>query len=93
MASPFVFGIHRDGSPACYLSFLTFWLMLRPLIYYPRFEEFMIPSLDGFVDGDRDELLLCSISALRKYMSRTEQYCPGISNLFISMTEKKRQVS
>ena len=57
-----------------------------------RFEEFLIPSLDDFVGGDRDELVLSSIGALRRCLSCTEQYHSEFLNLFISMTEKKKQV-
>ena len=31
----------------------------NPSIHDPRFEEFMISSLDDFVDSERDKLLLC----------------------------------
>ena len=51
----------------------------------PRFDEFTIPSLDDFVGGERDELLLPPIRGLRKYLARMEQYCPAISGLFISV--------
>ena len=58
-----------------------------------RFEEFLVPSLDDFVGDDRDELLLCPIRALRKYLSWTEQYYPGIEGLFISTGRHKKRVS
>ena len=50
-------------------------------------------SLDDFVGGDRDELLLCPIRTLRKYLSQIEQYCPSIEGLFISMGRHKKKVS
>ena len=67
--------------------FLTSWL--RPRIL----EEFSVPPLDNFVGGDWDELLLCPIKALRKYLTRTEQYRPGIEGLFISTGRRKKWVS
>ena len=42
-------------------------------IHEPWFEEFTIPCLDDFMDVDRDEMLLCSIRAFRKYLSSMEQ--------------------
>ena len=38
----------------------------NPSIYDPRFEEFVIPYLDDFIDGGRNEHLLCPIRAFRK---------------------------
>ena len=73
--------------------FLTLWLRPRILSFLTRFEEFLIPFIDDFVDGDRDELLLCPIRALHKYLSRTEQYCSGIEGLFASTGRHKKQVS
>ena len=64
----------------------------NPLIYDPRFEEFMIPSLDN-VDGDRDELPMCPFIALRKCLSLTKQYHPEISTPFVSTNKLKKQVS
>ena len=61
------------------------------MVHDHRFEEFTIPSLDDFVDGDRDELLLCPMRALKKYPSWMEQYLPDISNQFVSATEKDEQ--
>ena len=37
-------------------------------IQNPRFKEFTILSLDNFLDGERDEMLLCPISALSKHL-------------------------
>ena len=56
----------------------------------PCFDEF----LDDFVDGDRDEFLLCLIRALKKDLSRMEQYHPDIKGgLFISTGVRKERVS
>ena len=49
------------------------------------FEELIIIN---FVDGDRDKMLPCAIRAIRKHLSRMEQYCPGCANLFVSLTKK-----
>ena len=62
-------------------------------IYDSRFEEFMVPLIDDFIGGDRDEILLCPVHAVRWYVSWTEQYHPGISSLSISTSERKKQAS
>ena len=59
----------------------------------PRSDEFSIPPLDDFVDNDRNELLLSPIRALEKFLSRMEQYCPGIEGLFMSTGVRKKRVS
>ena len=64
-----------------------------PLVHNPRFEEFTVPSSMNFVDGDRDEMLLCPKRVLKKYLGGMEQYCPACANLFISVTKKKKWVS
>ena len=65
----------------------------NPSVHAPRFKQFMIPSLDDFVDVDRDKLMLCPIRILRKSQSRTEQYCLEISNLFAPTTKRKKRAS
>ena len=52
-----------------------------------------MPSLDDFVGDYRDELLLCLIRSLWKYLSRMEQCRPGIEGLFISTGRRKERVS
>ena len=42
-----------------------------PSVHDPRFEGFTVPSMNDFVDSDRDEALLCPIRALRKNLART----------------------
>ena len=59
----------------------------------PRFDEFPVPSLDDFVNSDRDELLLCPIRTLQKYLSQTKQYYPDIEGLFIFAGMRKKRVS
>ena len=42
---------------------------------------------------ERDKLLLCSMRAMKKYLSQTEQYYPDISDMFFCMSERKERVS
>ena len=44
-----------------------------------RFEVYTIPSVDDFVDGVRDKLLLWPFRALRKHLSQIEQFRPEVS--------------
>ena len=77
---------HSHGWKSCTFSFLPD-LMAKtqnPSVPDSRFEKFSVPSLDDFVGDDRDELLLCLIWALRKNLSRTEQYRPGTEGLCVS---------
>ena len=48
-----------------------------PLVHVPRFEEFIHPSLDVFVGGDRDKVLLCPSGTLR-------DICPGWSSTVLT---------
>ena len=89
MAFPSGFVSRTDSHPRS-RSFLTSWPKPRILPYVTCFEEFSVPSLDDFVGDDRDELLLCPIRALRKYLSQTEQYRLGIEGLFMSTGPVKR---
>ena len=54
---------HSCGWGSVTFSFLPDFVAKtqNPSVPDPRFEEFTVPSLDDFVDGDWDELLLCSI--------------------------------
>ena len=45
----------------------------NPSIHDPWFEEYVIPSMDAFMDGDRDKRFLFPIRVLRKYLSWIEQ--------------------
>ena len=49
----------------------------------------MILSIVDFM-GDKDILLLCLIRTLKKYLAWTEQYRPDISNLYVSVTKRKK---
>ena len=65
----------------------------NPSVYDPRSWEFTVPSLDDFVGGDRDKLLLCPITALRKYLAQPRKYYPDIFGLFVSTFKRNKQVS
>ena len=65
----------------------------NPLVPDDRFLEFSIPSVDDFVGGDHEELLLYPIRALHKYLARMEQYHFDISGLFVSTSCRKKRVS
>ena len=43
------------------------------------------------MDGERDELLLCPIRVPRKYLLCRKQYCPEVSNLFVSTTKRRNR--
>ena len=65
----------------------------NPLVPDDHFVEFSFPLLDDFVDGDREEILLCPIGALRRYLVRMEQYHPVISGYFVFTSRRKKRVS
>ena len=84
------FVIQSDGGLVLFHSFQVSKLRLsRAPVYEPLLEEFMIPSLADFVDGDRDKMSLCTIRAVKRYLSRTElsrgtsagQSCSGLNAL------------
>ena len=83
------------GMEVLHISFISEFVAKtwNTSIHDRSFKEFTIFFLDDFVSGGRDKLLLCNIRALRKHLSQTEQYCPGISNPFISMTKRREWVS
>ena len=58
-------------------------------VYDSHFEKFIVSSLSDIVDGDRDKMLLCPIGAVKKYLSRTEQFRPERSSLFFSAIKKE----
>ena len=86
---------HLQGWRSSSFSYLVDFVAKtqNPSVLDPWFDEFTIPALDIFMGGDRDELLLCPIKAFRKYLARMEQYCPGISGIFVSTSQKKNRVS
>ena len=65
----------------------------NPSILEFIFQEFIIPSLTDFMNGDREEMLLYHIRTIRKYLSWIEQYCPACTNLFVSVIKRKKWVS
>ena len=62
-----------------------------PSVPDSKFEEFTIPPLSEFVDGDQNEMLLCPVRALKRYFSRTKSYCASCFCVFISMTATTEQ--
>ena len=68
---------HSEGWRFCTFLFLpnSTAKTLNPIVYDKLLEAFSVPSLADFVD-DRDEMLLCPIRALKKYLSRMEQFRP-----------------
>ena len=83
---------HSRGWRSCTFSFLPDFMAKtqNPSIPDSRFKEFSVPLLDDFTG---DDLLLSSIRALRKYLSRTEQFRSGIEGLFVSAGHVKKRVS
>ena len=61
-----MFSIQGVESPAPFSYVPDFVAKTQnPVVHDLRYEEFTIPSLDDFVGGDRDELLLFLIMALK----------------------------
>ena len=86
---------HLLGWRSCSFSFFPDFVAKTQNLSLPdpRFEVFSVLALDDFVGGDQDELLLCPIRLLQKYLTCMKQYCPGVPSLFISAGRKKKQVS
>ena len=63
---------HSCSWGSCTFSFLSDFVAKaqNPSVSVCLFEEFSVLSLDDFVRGSRDELLLCPIRDLRKYLTR-----------------------
>ena len=78
---------------SCTFSFLTLWP--RPKVLQcptlTSMSSLTVPSFEYFVDGDRDELLLCPIRALWKYLSWMEQYRLEFKGLFIATGMRKKR--
>ena len=84
----------QDWKSCTFSSILNFMAKTQNTsVHDPRFEEFMIPSLDGLMDVDRNILLLCPIRSLKKDLSWVEQCCLDVSNLLISASKRKKGVS
>ena len=58
-----------------------------------HFDEFSFAFLYDFVDGDRDEMLLCPLRAMKKHLSQTQVYRPAYPHMFISNGKHKKCVS
>ena len=59
---------HSKGGKSCICSYVPDFVakIQNPSFHDPRLEEFMVPSLDDFMDGDGDELPLLPIRELQK---------------------------
>ena len=80
---------------SCIFSFLPDFVAKtqNPSVYEPCFKEFTAPLLADLLDEDRDEMLLCPIRALKRYLSGTEQFRLECPSLFVSKTKTKKRVS
>ena len=69
---------HSKGWKSCiFLLILVFVAETQePRLCDQRFEEFALPSLADFVDEDREEMLLCPLCVIKRYLSRTEHFRP-----------------
>ena len=56
----------------------------KPSVLDDSFEEFTIPFLHDFNNGNCDETLHCPIKAMCRYLSRMEQFHPDCKNLLVS---------
>ena len=93
-ASPSGFVFCVDGGRAHSRSFLPSWLKHRILLYLTLVSMISpFRSWNDFIGSDRDELFLCPIRALKKYLSWTKQFLPGIQGLFFSTGCVKKRVS
>ena len=78
---------HSQGWRSCTFSLLPDFIAKTQNPFVPD------PRLDDFVDSDRDELFLCPIRALRKYVFWMEQYHPDVEGLFVSFGMRKKRLS
>ena len=63
--------------------------MLNPAVQDMGLDIFSVPSLENLVDGDREEMVLCPVRAVKRYLSRTEPNLPACSSFLISLGRKK----
>ena len=88
---------HLRGWRSFTFSFVSEFIVKiqNPSVSHLRFEE--LPSHDPisliFLDADGDEILLCPVRAVKKYLSITEQYCPACPNLSVAVCKRKKWVS
>lgn len=80
---------HFLGWCLCTFSFLpNFVAMTQNLsVSDDRFEEFSMPSLLDFVNGDQEELLLCPVIAVKRYLRSI------VDGLFVSTGRWKVRVA
>ncbi|XP_068209281.1 uncharacterized protein [Palaemon carinicauda] len=63
----------------------------NPSVWDPRFESFTIPAIPN--EGIQEDLKLCPVRVIRKYLKRTANLCPSIKNLFVSWGKTKKNIS
>ena len=63
-----------------------------PSQYDERFDGFSVPALIPSKNNPLDNLL-CPVRAMKKYLSRTEQFRPHVRHLFVSLCRNKKKVS
>ena len=74
---------YSRGWRSCTFSFLLDFVAKKQnlSVYDSCIDEFTLPSLADFVDGDRDEMLLCPIRTIKRYLIRIEQFKSTCSSL------------
>ncbi|XP_068250378.1 uncharacterized protein [Palaemon carinicauda] len=63
----------------------------NPSVWEPRFESFTIPAIPN--EGIQEDLKLCPVRVIRKYLKRTANLHPSIKNLFVSWGKSKKNIS
>ena len=84
---------HSKGWRSCTLSFVSDFVAKtqNPSVYSSHSEEFVIPPLADFVDGDGQDFL-CPIRAVKRYLSR--QNSSGLCALgcLVQLLRRRRNV-
>ena len=78
------------------LFLLYSWVVAKtqnPSVYDSRFEEFEIPSLKDFTGEDPDEMLLCPVWAVQRYLKHMQHQRPACNRLFVSTGQVEKEVS
>ena len=81
-----------SGSDA-YLSYLPEFHAKTESAASPLPRSFCVRSLNDFVGGLQDELLLCPVRALRAYLTRTSSLASRPHTLFVSPRSPSRSLS
>ena len=59
---------------------------------WPRHpDELAIPSVSGSMNEVREDTLLCTVRAVKQYVSRTERYHPACSHLYLHQSCEEDQ--